>query len=436
MNPIYCEHPLFILHPNAKDNLFRYRKYLFHGHIELISEITLHDWALKFPYKLFSPKANKISYDNIDLFGIITDTGELLPLFMPVPCNKCVLCKEKKCREWSLRAVAETNYSDSCPLMITLTYAVQPEQGVVKKDCQDFLKRLRINLERKGYNNKLRYFLCAEYGKNTHKAHYHLILWNFPNTEFRFITRIKEFIHSAWKHGFVMVKFTNQGGIRYVMKYMRKDCIVPKGKNNIFFLSSRRGGGIGYRFALDNVKYYQEHPEVLTITLKDKYTGDIYESSIPQYYKTKFFPSLCHLISKDIKDILQRYDYCTYMRWHWQCIDKVGRNKVVRFSFIDEQIHKKYSFYTFCYALQRRSQKVMHKCLKFTKQDVSNLLDEIDSLTHFLYHLVLPDIDYYKEIKDIHNGFALMQNIEPLNVQYTSECISNRNYKSSLREVF
>ena len=58
-----------------------------------------------------------------------------------------------------------------------------------------------------------------------------------------------------------------------VMKYMRKKPNVPKGMNGVFFLSSRKGGGIGSKYAKSLIDFYRKNPQCLDITVCDPYIG-------------------------------------------------------------------------------------------------------------------------------------------------------------------
>ena len=75
-------------------------------------------------------------------FNIFNEkTGEVFPMFIQVPCGKCVLCRDKKAREWSFRATCENVFSESIPLFLTLTYNNEnlPKHGVFKEEVQLFL---------------------------------------------------------------------------------------------------------------------------------------------------------------------------------------------------------------------------------------------------------------------------------------------------------
>lgn len=96
-----------------------------------------------------------------------------------VPCRKCSQCRMSRAREWAVRCHCERqNHLLSC--FITLTYA--PEFNpihLVKKDVQDFIKRLRKFVS----PVKIKYFLCGEYGDRQLRPHYHIIIfgYDFPD---------------------------------------------------------------------------------------------------------------------------------------------------------------------------------------------------------------------------------------------------------------
>lgn len=319
MYQINCENPTIILHPYAKELIPTYGRILWYGVEKQFSSSERYSMRIDFDYKRFSAKRNGITLEMLDNFGIITPDGEILPLYIAVPCNKCVLCREKKRNEWACRAICENQSSSNVPFFLTLTYAPEnlPSDGVCKKDCQDFMKRLRINLERAGYDNKIRYFLVSEYGKNTHRAHYHAIIWNFP--KMKNITACLHFIEKAWDLGFCYVRTCDDGAVYYTMKYMRKQCVVPKGQNDVFFLSSRRGGGIGSQYCDTVLKpLFLENPELLTFKVTDKFSGKVSEFSLPAYFVGRLFPTRGRLLAKEFRDAFESLLY-NYTYLYTQC---------------------------------------------------------------------------------------------------------------------
>lgn len=314
MKKIKCCDPRFILDASAKKNLLRADGYIMRGIYHAILPVERERWFTYFPYRKFSAKLNGISYDNIDDYGIVIG-DEILPMYMAVPCGKCALCRERKANDWCLRCACETNEYDCPPCFITLTYAPEnlPSDGVNKKDCQMFLDRLRSNLRRAGYSNKIRYFLVAEYGKNTHRAHYHAIVWNMPNFE-----RLKDLLacfEVAWKNGFVYCSICNNGASAYCMKYMRKEIEVPAGQNDVFYLVSRgrEKGGLGKQYALRNADMYLNNADFNSIEIVDKFTNQKIIGSIPQYFKRIWSPSMCNLVPKEIRDAYNMFNYSVEM---------------------------------------------------------------------------------------------------------------------------
>ena len=91
-----------------------------------------------------------------------------------------------------------------------------------------------------------------------------MLIWNFPREgSFRNIWNVTHFIEKCWSKitgydgkkpvysplGYVYTLPCDKGAIGYVMKYMRKQPYVPQGMNPIFFLSSRKDGGLGAKYA-------------------------------------------------------------------------------------------------------------------------------------------------------------------------------------------
>lgn len=110
-----------------------------------------------------------------------------LPLL--VPCGKCIACKINHAAEWGRRCLDETQ-AHKYNSFLTLTYAPKylptNEKGahpLIKKDIQNFLKRLRIAYDRGKVTTKLEgYFLCGEYGTKKHRPHYHILAFGYcPN---------------------------------------------------------------------------------------------------------------------------------------------------------------------------------------------------------------------------------------------------------------
>ena len=159
---------------------------------------------------------------------------------MLIPCGQCTGCRLRKRKDWATRMELEA-YSQSKENIwfITLTYDDDhvPTQDTVTgeiykgginiwkgtserprttqtlsvEDTQLFIKRLR-----KAVKEPLRYFLAGEYGDNTARPHYHMILYGWHPDDLKPI-------HKLSRHGHYtsdkLVKIWGQGTVVILMVY-------------------------------------------------------------------------------------------------------------------------------------------------------------------------------------------------------------------------
>lgn len=108
--------------------------------------------------------------------------------YQVIPCGKCVGCRMEYSRQWANRCMLELEYHDSA-YFVTLTYDdyhvrrscyADPDTGeaqqsltLSKRDSQLFLKRLRETFS----EDRIRFFMCGEYGPTTWRPHMHFILF-------------------------------------------------------------------------------------------------------------------------------------------------------------------------------------------------------------------------------------------------------------------
>jgi hypothetical protein len=143
---------------------------------------------------------------------------------------------------------------------LTLTYddGKVPSDGCVSKyDLQTFLKRLRYY-----YDDKIRYFGVGEYGGQTLRPHYHVIVFNMPACHNGITIRNKRgtpccpvcsAIRDIWKRGHVLLGTVSMASANYVSGYVAKgwtndtpvDGLEPE-----FTIKSLRPG-IGHDFAYE-----------------------------------------------------------------------------------------------------------------------------------------------------------------------------------------
>lgn len=199
--------------------------------------------------------------------------------FQEIPCGKCLPCRLNKSRDWSLRCMLEATYHED-NYYLTLTYdddhltrneLLDPITGeiypsplctLVKKDMQDFWKRLR---RRTGQD--IRYLMCGEYGDKGHRPHYHAIVFGLKLTDLEIYKQNFQgdllytsfFLNSVWKKGFVVVGDVTISSCNYVARYVTKKLygklaerayddngIVPP------YNAASNRPGLAYQFYLDN----------------------------------------------------------------------------------------------------------------------------------------------------------------------------------------
>lgn len=209
------------------------------------------------------------------------------------PCGQCMACRLNKQREKALRLSHELQYHKDS-VFITLTY--NPEhlpsgKTLVKKDLQDFMKRLRKEVE----PDRIRFFACGEYGSDDHTQHphYHLIVFGLAYNDKRVFTQV-QFLPSsdvyrcnckAWDKGFVTVGKVNQARINYVAKYVVKK-VTGKLSKQMYgdrlpeFSLCSRNPGIGYQYAEEHLNRIKEDGFCSVRGNK---------VPIPRYYIDKFY---------------------------------------------------------------------------------------------------------------------------------------------------
>ncbi len=180
-----------------------------------------------------------------DLSGTFADlvSGDRKEILVPVPCGHCLGCNMDYAHQWADRMVLELQ-SNPKAIFVTLTYRPSDlpltDSGnatLLKRHPQLFLKRLRRFFP----NRKIRYYLCGEYGSNTHRPHYHAILYglsldDFPDCVLRNCNELDQPFYSSeifaniWSYGFCLLSSVSWRTCNYVARYVlkkqaeREDC--------------------------------------------------------------------------------------------------------------------------------------------------------------------------------------------------------------------
>lgn len=263
--------------------------------------------------------------------------------YVTVSCGKCIECVKRYQNDWMLRLTEEYK-GWACCYFATITYndaniplvpigilspaesdfvgkrlslnqnkykarylgnsdydylfrCDRPEilvPSLCKADIQKFMKRLRTNYKRKvGIKFHCKYFIVGEYGNNTYRPHYHIVLFcNDSSLHFQSLFR------QTWKFGNVydlhQVTWQKDGkDVGAVMRYVSKYCSKPHFFENPYVLTDKvmpsfrlvsNGIGSSYRYELD----YKS-----TQLRQLRWTNDIFDKIIEltrYYYNGYFYP--------------------------------------------------------------------------------------------------------------------------------------------------
>lgn len=144
-----------------------------------------------------------------------------------------------------MRCVHEAQmHSDNS--FVTLTYNDEnlPYGGtLVKKDWQDFMKRLRWHVK-----VPVRYYYAGEYGEQTLRPHYHACLFGFDPPDKQVYTKrgehvlyTSELLTSIWGKGFVSVGTVTFESAGYVARYCMKKVTGKKAEEHYRRVDTRTG---------------------------------------------------------------------------------------------------------------------------------------------------------------------------------------------------
>lgn len=174
-------------------------------------------------------------------------------------CGQCLPCRINKKRIWITRLQLEAQQWASNSFL-TLTYNdehLPPSRTLVPRHLTLFFKKLRHDFPH------FRYFACGEYGDQTKRPHYHVVMFNFPTCE-RGSSQFKlrpngnnsccptcDRVRDLWGMGHIINGTCTKDSIQYVAGYVTKKLSKPDderlelGQYPEFARMSRRPG-IGF----------------------------------------------------------------------------------------------------------------------------------------------------------------------------------------------
>lgn len=142
-----------------------------------------------------------------------------------VPCNRCMGCRIDRARDWTLR-IGHESKSHPVSWFATITYSdehLPTPPSLNYPDFQKFLKRVRKSI------GSFRFFMCAEYGDQNRRPHYHAILFGLQLPDVvrwggtdKYPTFRSSSLEKAWGKGYVLLGSVTPQSANYVARYSLK----------------------------------------------------------------------------------------------------------------------------------------------------------------------------------------------------------------------
>lgn len=221
-----------------------------------------------------------------------------LPGLLPIihPCGKCLPCRLLKAKEKAIRCVHEAKMHEK-NIFLTLTYNNEnlSSPRLVLQDMDLFLKRLREHINREATTDDekkaltISYMYTGEYGEESKRPHWHIIIFNYEPSDKRFPDHRKhqddlgnliwtsDTLTKLWKKGtieFGAVTFESAG---YVARYAAKKLIHGHDQDHDYhpIHNTSKGRAIGRTWIEKHFKHTFENGFVV---INEK------QAKIPRYY--------------------------------------------------------------------------------------------------------------------------------------------------------
>lgn len=225
-----------------------------------------------------------------------------------VPCGRCAFCTATLRSDWAVRLHYEAKKHVGSKF-VTLTYNnenlkwAHNNQQLDKEDLQNFFKRLRKA------GHKARYFAVGEYGSQTFRPHYHIILFGEVSDDA---------INKAWsiydrktkKHnpiGYTHIGTVTTASIMYCLGYVvnGKGWKMKNRRQPPFTVMSRKPGIGSNYLTKEMIEWHKSGRKNYTILDGEK-------KHLPRYYKTKIFSKI-DLVRVAVRD--QKQVFLNSVKW-------------------------------------------------------------------------------------------------------------------------
>lgn len=150
---------------------------------------------------------------------------------LSLPCGQCVGCRLERSRQWAVRCMHESQMHERNSYL-TLTFDDENALELLPHGCsldyrpfQLFMKRAR-----KASSEKLRFYMCGEYGEDGKRPHYHAIVFGLGFDDLQpwckspsgaQLYRSAQ-LEQLWPHGFSSVGAVTFESAAYVARYVMK----------------------------------------------------------------------------------------------------------------------------------------------------------------------------------------------------------------------
>lgn len=199
-------------------------------------------------------------------------------------------------------------------------------------DIQRFIKRFRIYANRK-FNASLRYYVIGEYGTNSLRPHWHLLLFfdsdelarcleccynpsdaevrENPDLQFYYTHDCAECIHSLWKFGFATSTRTNKSSYYYVSGYVTKSSSFPCCLSALSRPHSLHSRFFGQILAEEEVQsaIKSENFEYFRTRYRLSSKGYQIPYALWRSYYSRFFPVFTGLVNMSNEKVFHLFEY-------------------------------------------------------------------------------------------------------------------------------
>lgn len=234
----------------------------------------------------------------------------------PVPCGRCVVCFKRRASGWMFR-LSKQNLLAETAYFVTLTYNKRclPHTDdeydlptLNRKHVKDYCKRLRIAHDRAGYTAPIKYYFVGEYGKQSHRPHYHAIIFNArPGLiAAAWTLSVGHSKHNRVEAGRVHIDDVTPASICYVTKYLQKGRVVPAWERDPRakeFANISKGLGLNY-LTKAMVSYHRQDLSRSYITLE----GGV-KWAMPRYYRERIYDEQSRKVQAELIAAAKLADY-------------------------------------------------------------------------------------------------------------------------------